>query len=103
MIITGMAYFVKAPRRIEDLLALHVVEEERTYEVVKQVRLAKIDYENFVTDMVADRQFIEDNATLCSKDGTWHCILVQQHDRKDGVLVIPENGCYVGWAAYFSE
>ena len=103
MIKTGMAYFVKAPRRIEDLLALHVVEEERTYEVVKQVRLAKIDYENFITDMVADRQFIEGNAPLCSKDGTWHCILVQQHGRRDGVLVIPENGCYVGWAAYFSE
>lgn len=103
MIKTGMAYFVKAPRRIEDLLALHVVEEERAYEVVKQVKLAKIDYEYFITDMVADRQFIEDNAALCSKGGTWHCILVQQHGRMDGVLVIPENGCYVGWAAYFSE
>ena len=103
MIKTGTAYFVKAPRRIEDLLALHVVEEEWAYEIVKQVKLATIDYENFITDMIADRQFIEDNAVHCSKDGTWHCILVQQHGRRDGVLVIPENSCYVGWAAYFNE
>ena len=34
---------------------------------------------------------------------TWHCILVQQRGRTDGVLVMPEDGCYVGWAAYYSE
>ena len=100
---SGMAFFVKTPRRIEDLLKLHAIEEERAYEIIKYVRLAKIDYENFITDLVADRQFIENNADLCSKDGTWQCILVQQHGRRDGVLVIPENGCYIGWAAYFNE
>ena len=98
-----MAYFVKAPRRIKDLRALHSVEEERAYKVVKQVKLAMIDYENFITDMVADRQFIEDSAALCSKDETWLCILVQQRGRTDGVLVMPEDGCFVGWAAYYSE
>lgn len=99
----GMAYFVKAPRRIEDLRAPHLVDEERAYMVVKQVKLAKIDYENFITDMVADRQFIEDNANLCSKDDPWRCILVQQRGQTDGVLVMPEDNCYVGWAAYYSE
>ena len=99
----GMAYFVKAPRRIEDLRALHSVEEERAYKVVKQVKLAMIDYENFITDMVADRQFIEDNVAFCSKDEIWCCILVQQRGRTDGILVMPEDGCFVGWAAYYSE
>ena len=99
----GMAFFVKAPHRIEDLRTPQLVEEERVYKVVKQVKLAKIDYENFITDMVADRQFIEDNANLCSKDEIWCCILVQQRDRTDGVLVMPEDGCFVGWAAYYSE
>ena len=51
----GVAYFVKAPHRIEDLRTPHLVEDERAYEIVKQVKLAKIDYENFITDMVADR------------------------------------------------
>ena len=99
----GMAYFVKAPHRIEDLRTPHPVEEERAYKVIKQVKLAKIDYENFITDMVADRQFIEDNVALCSKDETWCCILVQQRGRADGVLVMPEDGCFVGWAAYYCD
>ena len=99
----GIAYFVRAPHRIEDLRTPHLVEDERAYKIVKQVRLAKIDYENFITDMVADRQFIEDNANHCSKDEIWRCILVQQRGQTDGVLVMPEDGCFVGWAAYYSE
>lgn len=97
------AYFVRNPRRIEDLRVLHLIEKERPYEIVKLVKLAKIDYENFITDMVADRLFIEDHALLCSKGEVWRCILVQQRGRTDGVLVMPEDGCYVGWAAYYGE
>lgn len=67
MEISGKVYFVSDPRRIEDLTVLHLVEKERPFEVVKTVKLARIDYENFITDMTADRQFIEDHAALCSK------------------------------------
>ena len=98
---TGYAYFVESPRIIEDLLAPHPIEQETKYEIAKTVKLAKIDYENFITDMIADRQFIEDNASLCSRGGPWRCILVQQRGRTDGVLVVPVDGCYVGWAAYY--
>lgn len=100
---TGRAYFVSDPQRIEDLQVLHLVEKERPFEVAALVKLAKIDYENFIADMVADRQFIEDNAALCSKGDVWRCILVQQRGRADGVLVMPEDGCFVGWAAYYQE
>ena len=95
MEISGKAYFVSDPRRIEDLTVLHLAEKERPFAVVKTVKLAKIDYENFITDMLADRQFIEDHAALCSKDEVWRCILVQQRGHADGVLVMPEDGCYV--------
>ena len=98
----GNAYFVRSPRRIEDLQALHLADKERPFEIVKTVKLAKIDYENFITDMLADRQFIADHAALCAKGKAWRCILVQQRDRTDGVLVMPEDGCFVGWAAYYS-
>ena len=54
-------------------------------------------------DMVAERQLIEDHAALCTNDRLWRCILVQQRGHADGVLVMPEDGCYVGWAAYYSE
>ena len=50
MEISGKAYFVSDPRRIEDLTVLHLVEKEHPFEVVKTVELAKIDYENFITD-----------------------------------------------------
>ena len=99
---TGFAYFVESPRIIEDLLAPHPIEQETQYEIVNTVKLAKIDYENFITDMIADRLFIEGNAALCAQGGVWRCLLVQQRGRTDGVLVVPVDGCYVGWAAYYS-
>ena len=96
----GTAYFVKQPRTIEDLIVPHPIELERPFEVIKTVMLAKIDYENFITDMNVDRQFIEDDAELCGMGKVWKCLLVRQRGREDGVLVMPEDGCYVGWAAY---
>ena len=98
---TGFAYFVESPRIIEDLKGPYPIEQEMQYEIVKTVKLAKIDYENFITDMIADRQFIEENAALCAQGGVWRCLLVQQRGRTDGVLVMPVDGCYVGWAAYY--
>ena len=98
---TGFAYFVESPRIIEDLLAPHPIEQETQYEIVNTVKLAKIDYENFITDMIADRLFIEENAALCAQGGVWRCLLVQQRGRTEGVLVMPVDGCYVGWAAYY--
>ena len=100
---TGFAYFVESPRIIEDLLAPHPIEQETQYEIVNTVKLAKIDYENFITDMIADRLFIEENAALCAQGGVWRCLLVQQRGRTDGVLVMPADGCYVGWAAYVCD
>lgn len=102
MLQTGYAYFVEDPRVLEDLIKPHLLEKERPFEVVKIVKLRTIDYENFVTDMVADRQFIEDNADLCSKGDIWKCLLVQKRGSHDGILVLPEGVCYVGYAAYLT-
>ena len=99
---TGYAYFVDNPRVLEDLIKPHPLEQECPFEVVKTVKLGTIDYQNFVTDMVADRQFIEDSADLCSKGEIWKCLLVQKRGSHDGVLVMPEDKCYVGYAAYFA-
>ena len=100
MELTGHAYFVREPRSISELMTPHLIEWERPYEVVVTVTLAKIDYENFTTDMLADRKFIEDNAALCERGAVWKCIFVHQRGRNDGVLVMPEDACFVGWAAY---
>ena len=98
---TGYAFFVENPRVLEDIIKPHLLEQEHPFEVVKNIKLHAIDYENFVTDMVADRQFIEDNADLCSKGTVWKCLLVQKRGSHDGILVMPEDKCYVGCAACF--
>ena len=96
----GYVYFVRCPRVLDDLLVPHPLNRERGYEVAAIVALEAIDYEIFITDILVDRQFIEDHEALCFRGGTWTCILVHQAGRKDGILVIPEDGCYIGWVAY---
>lgn len=97
----GYAYFVERPRRIEDLMVPHLIELERPYRIVTEIQLPAIDYENFITDMLADRQFIEDHSRRCKKGAIWNCLLVCRRGQPNGVLVMPEDGCFVGWAAYY--
>ena len=97
----GYAYFVEHPRRIEDLMVPHLVEKERPFRIVTEIQLPAIDYENFITDMLADRQFIEDHGRRCKKGEVWDCLLVRRRGKPDGVLVMPVDGCFVAWAAYY--
>ena len=100
----GTAAFFKRPRRAEDLMGLHLLTNEHIFSVAETIELDWIDYENFVTDMLADRQFIEDNAHLCQTGGIWKCLLIKQRGHADGILVMPhDDGCHVGWAAYCRE
>lgn len=91
------AYFVDRPRTIEDLSRRNPNGELREYRIVKTICLRKIDFENFATDLLADRQFIEDNAALCVEDGD--CILVTSRAHKNELLVIPCRGRFVQSAA----
>ena len=100
---TGKAYFVPDPSRLEDLFVPHLASDEKPYEIAKTVTLGAIDYSNFITDMLADRLFIEENHTLCSKGEVWRCLLIGKRGAQGGVLVMPEDGAYVGWAAYLRE
>ena len=103
MVNIGHGFFVECPRTIDDLMKPHLLAHEREYRIVKTIELGKIDYENFVTDMLADRQFIEDYAALCSQGEVWRCLLIRQRGCSDGILVMPEGGCYVGWAALTND
>ena len=109
---TGQAYFVHRPRKLKDLFRIHALDQERPYAVTKTITLPLIDYENFITDMRADRQYLKDYAEYCSKinfvgrvvgaagDDTWKCLLIKRRGHRDGVLVIPGHECWVDWAAY---
>ena len=97
----GFAYFVKRPRTADDLMRPHLIEQEQEYEVVKAITLPAIDYENFITDMLADRAFLEENAALCSNSAPFLCLLITRRGGENGVLVVP-NGAHVNLAAAIS-
>lgn len=93
------AYFVVRPRTITDLYRPHLVDIEQLYQVVYTVVLSKMDYENFSTDLLADRAFLDGLDNLCGTGTILRCILVQQRGKQGGILVIPKNG-FVECAAY---
>ena len=93
------AYFVYSPRTVSDLIQPHDLRSEKPYQIVHTVSLSAMSYENFITDMLADRQFLEDYAKLCGEGEIWRCILVKQRGTTEGILVVPDS-CYVKYAAY---
>ena len=99
--ISGQAWFVSGADSIGDLMQPHYLEEEQPYEVVKRIVLSKMEYGNFVTDLYADRRFLEKYADECSIGTVFHCLLVQQRGKPDGVLVVPYDQSYVNYAAYY--
>lgn len=98
------AYFVKHPRTIQDLQVLHLQNRERPFEIIKEIVLNSIDYENFTMDMVADREFLENSFSLCSVGNPMKCLFVREHTGHHGILVVPDpkSPAYVLWAAIFT-
>ena len=91
------AYFVFRPRRIEDLKLSNPDGKWMEYRIVRTICLSKIDFENFATDLLADRQFIEDNAMRCIERGD--CLLITNRECSDELLVIPWQNSFVHRAA----
>ena len=94
-----LAFFVHQPRRIEDLYGPRPLEAYTPYRVRKTVVLSQMGYENFITDMLADRDYLEDRALEGQRqEAVWDCILVKARTGSAGVLVVPD-GPYTEWAA----
>lgn len=93
------AFFIRNPRRAEDLCRPHMPEQEHTYEIVKHITLTEVDYENFSFDMLADRQFLEENTVLCSEGAVFKCLLISKKGENHGILVVPDGTAFVKWAA----
>ena len=91
------AYFLRRPRRIEELRA-EESGRRRPYRIVSSLRLGGMDYENFVTDLLADRAFLE-NVPGCGEDGPLvRCLCVSCKGR-DSVLVLPDGTGHVALTA----
>lgn len=91
------AFFVFRPRTAEDLTVRNPGGKWMEYRIVKKITLSNGDYKNFITDLLADRQFIEDAAVLCKIRGD--CLLVTTRTQQPELLVIPWKDCFVRYAA----
>ena len=97
------AKFVPCPRSIHDLMDQGEPGVLHPYRVVTTIELGAVDYKNFITDMLVERQFLESAAWLCYAGEIMWCIKVSQKGCSDSVLVVPRKNCFIGWAAYISE
>lgn len=97
------AKFVPCPQGIDDLLDQEEPGVLQPYRVVKTIELEAADYEDFISDMLAERLFLASAAWLCGVGESMWCIKVKQKGCVDGVLIVPHNECFIGWAAYCSE
>ncbi len=91
------AWFVFRPRTAADLTLKKRAGKWMEYRIVKTICLNGIDYENFTTDLLADRQFIEDHFVLCTEPGD--CLLITGKRQEPELLVIPWQKCFVRYAA----
>lgn len=98
------AFFVSLPFTVRDLRRLHPVDQRRPYIVEVTVSLERDEYENLSEDLTQWRQYIEDNMRLCriDEESVWHCILVQEQGRSDGILLMTDGEEWPKWAAYYS-
>jgi len=94
------AYFLYRPRRISELSAPHLLEEEHPYTVVDEVKLSHINFKNFAEDLLADRAFLERYSGPLSINGLYQCLYVHCWARSDGILVVPKDG-FVFHAAWY--
>ena len=95
------AYFVHRPRSIGDLMVPHRLEEERSFEIVKQVTVDDLAYENFMYDLYPQREFLLDGYGSCRSGDPMQCLLVRYRDAKDGILVTTLDPELVEYAAYY--
>ena len=96
------AVFIWGPRTEEEMKTTSAMGALLEYEIVKTVRLGWMEYENFATDMLVDREFLEEAAeiTRTSPGQPARCVLVRKRFSKKGILVIP-RGAYVRLAALY--
>ena len=98
------AFFAERPRRYLDLFLPHFLGREQDFIIAKHIILDDIDYENFITDMLVEREYIE-NAAPCavSVDGVYSCLFISRRLCYKGVLVVPDADGRIHKAAFYES
>ena len=98
------AIFVPHPRTVFELMEPPLSAREREFVVVRVIYLSEIDYENFCSDMLVARDYLEENASVCFERGSIGCLMITTFKyRRDSILVLPDDGPFVKLAAYYDE
>lgn len=99
----GKAVFVFMPRRLDEILCPTSPVKEKSYQVVQKIALKKIAYENFLSDMVVARDFLEMPGQPSIDDQILKCLLVFSPGVKGEILVAANEKGFVQYAAYCRE
>ena len=100
MEMNGRAWFVRRPRDLEALRVLHPLDGERSFRVAAELFLEELDFQNFITDLAADRPFLERYAPLCACGEEPLCLLVRCAGDRNGILAVPDQDGFAEWAAW---
>ena len=85
MLAEKIAHFTEKPKTYFDLSKPHLIEEENTYIVKVRVCLRPIEYKNFLTDMLVNREYIERASVYCnSQNDRLECVLISKIGSKEG-------------------
>ena len=96
----GWAWFVRRPKDLEELRALHPLDGERPFRVSAELFLEEMEFQTFSADLYADRGFLERYAFLCSAGETMTCLLVRCAGDRNGILAVPGKDGFIEWAAW---
>ena len=100
----GSAFFVFSPRNADEFNQPFPLDQIQPYRIIGRITLGGMDYENFVTDMLVEREYLEPFEESCHTGPVFECVLVcRQGSKRTGVLVIPDSGGYIKCAAYYEE
>ena len=100
--IDGKAFFVFSPRNAEEFDRPFPLDWIKPYRIVGRIGLSGIDYENFVTDMLVEREYLEPYEKECHTESVYDCVLVfEKGYENQGVLVIPDSGGFIKCAARY--
>jgi hypothetical protein len=100
----GSAFFIFSPRNADEFRRPFPLDSIQPYRIIETITLNGMDYENFATDMLVEREYLEPFEGLCCTGAVYECVLVcRQGNNRTGILVIPDSGGYIKCAAYYDD
>lgn len=95
----GQAVFVSQPKNLDELMNPKDFMLKK-YEVVKEVELDNLAWDNFVDDLQIEREFLETPKYQSIYLDVFECILVYTPNIPHGILAVADEDGLIQYAAY---